>query len=129
VPVEGWDPEVTHPSASLGRQLIATMEARGLPAALEENAAIRAKYGADTELAINELGYALLAGGRTADAIAVFTLNTTDHPGSANAWDSLAEAHRAAGDRERAVELYRKSLDLNPDNANAKRMLEELGAR
>ncbi len=129
VPVEGWDPEVTHPSASLGRQLIATMEARGLEAALREHAAIRAGSGADTELAINELGYALLAAGRVPDAIAVFTLNADDHPDSANAWDSLAEAHKAAGDRERAIALYRKSLELNPDNANAKRMLEELGAR
>lgn len=129
VPVKGWDPEVTHPSVSLGRQLIATMQARGLEAALQEHAAIRARPGADTEPAINELGYALLADGRVPDAIAVFTLNTDDHPGSANAWDSLAEAHRAAGDRERAIELYRKSLELNPDNANARRMLEELDAR
>ena len=62
-------------------------------------------------------------------AIAAFALNAESYPKSFNVWDSLAEAHKAAGHRDKAVELYRRSLALNPENANAKRMLEELGAK
>ena len=32
------------------------------------------------------------------------------------------------GDKAKAIELYRKSLELNPDNSNAVAKLEELGA-
>ena len=53
-------------------------------------------------------------------------MNVEDHPESWNVYDSLAEAFKEAGDRQRAIELYEKSLRLNPDNANAVRMLEEL---
>jgi Tfp pilus assembly protein PilF len=32
------------------------------------------------------------------------------------------------GDRERAIESYRRSLELDPDNDNARERLEALGA-
>lgn len=79
------------------------------------------------ERAINGLGYLYLrqrAQPRT--AIAIFELNTERHPESWNVWDSLAEGHLVAGDREQAIELYEKSLAMNPENANAKAKLTEL---
>jgi tetratricopeptide (TPR) repeat protein len=74
---------------------------------------------------LNELGYELLEEAPP-DAIAVFQLNAEQFPESANAWDSLAEGYMRAGDRERAIEYYEKSLELDPDNENAKEKLEEL---
>ena len=61
-------------------------------------------------------------------AIAVFELNSELFPQNFNVWDSLGEGHKAAGHRDKAIELYRKSLELNPGNANATKMLQELGA-
>jgi len=81
-----------------------------------------------TELQMNGFGYSLLQGGNVAAAKAAFELNAESYPQSFNVWDSLAEAERAAGNRERAIELYRKSLAINPGNANAERMLGEMGA-
>lgn len=81
-----------------------------------------------TELETNGFGYALLQQGQTEAAIRVFELNAESYPASFNVWDSLAEAHKTAGHKERAIELYRKSLELNPNNTNAVTMLEELGA-
>jgi len=81
-----------------------------------------------TEIEMNVFGYSLLQQGQVAEAIRAFTLNAESYPDSFNVWDSLAEAHKAAGHRERAVELYRKSLALNPGNTNAERMLRELEA-
>ena len=129
VPIEGFDPEVTHPSAGLGRHLITIATADGLEAAITEYHAIRSQHEIDAEREINALGYALLRQGRTEDAIAVLTMNVKDYPESWNVYDSLAEAYKEAGDRQRSIELYEKSLELNPDNENGIRMLKELGAR
>jgi C-terminal processing protease CtpA/Prc/Flp pilus assembly protein TadD len=82
--------------------------------------------GAYSESVLNALGYDLLFADRTKDAINVFTLNVETYPGYANGYDSLGEAYMKSGDTDRAIENYRKSLDLNPDNTNALDMLEEL---
>jgi cytochrome c-type biogenesis protein CcmH/NrfG len=60
-------------------------------------------------------------------SIEVFSLNTGAFPESANAWDSLGEAHMERENRERAIESYRRSLELDPDNDNAREQLEALG--
>jgi len=43
-----------------------------------------------------------------------------------NTHDSLAEAYMVKGNRPAAIEHYRKSLALNPDNSNARLMLKKL---
>lgn len=48
------------------------------------------------------------------------------HPDSWNAYDSLAEAYMKKGDKKSAIENYKKSLQLNPDNADGKTILEKL---
>ncbi len=78
------------------------------------------------EAEFNLLGYRLLGEGRVDEAIAVFQLNVERFPDSWNVYDSLGEALAARGDTARAVELYRRSLELNPENANAVRALERL---
>ena len=60
------------------------------------------------------------------EAIRVFTANTERYPDSYNTWDSLGEAYYVKGEKKMAVECYRKSVELNPDNENGKRMLREL---
>ncbi len=83
------------------------------------------------ERTFNRAGYNLLGQGRTRAAVYVLGMNTELFPESANAWDSLAEAHRKAGDEEKARELYRKAIALDPDGAtgkHAKEMLAELDA-
>ncbi len=47
-------------------------------------------------------------------------------PNSFNVYDSLGEAYMAKGDKENAIKNYKKSLELNPDNENAKDMLQQL---
>jgi glyoxylase-like metal-dependent hydrolase (beta-lactamase superfamily II) len=80
------------------------------------------------EAELNQLGYRLLGASRVDDAIAVFQLNVERFPGSWNVYDSLGEACAVKGERERAVGLYRRSLELNPDNTNGVQALERLGA-
>ncbi|MBU1701402.1 MAG: tetratricopeptide repeat protein [Candidatus Eisenbacteria bacterium] len=80
----------------------------------------------DEEAEINRLGYALLAHDLVDAAIQVFTANTEHYPNSWNTWDSLGEAYHLKGDRQKAAEYYKRSVELNPDNTNGKKMLEEL---
>ena len=73
----------------------------------------------------NWLGYRLLDQHRVHHAIQVFRWNVDLHPEAWNAYDSLGEAYMRAGEREKAIQNYEKSLDLNPDNDNARQMLEK----
>jgi tetratricopeptide (TPR) repeat protein len=79
-----------------------------------------------TEEDINELGYQLLRGGTVKEAIEVLKLNVAEYPKSWNVYDSLAEAYMENGDKELAIENYKKSLELNPGNENGKMMLKKL---
>jgi Flp pilus assembly protein TadD len=82
---------------------------------------------ADTENQLNSLGYELLEQKRFDQAIAVLELNAAEYPRSSNAYDSLGEAYMLAGRQELAAANYRKSLELDPRNENARAMLEKLG--
>jgi tetratricopeptide (TPR) repeat protein len=84
-----------------------------------------------TEADINQYGYQLLGGGKTDEAIEIFKKNVKDHPDSWNVYDSLAEAYEKKGDKERAVENYRKALNMVRDPDQKKRIdgiLKKLGA-
>ncbi|MEL6389737.1 MAG: tetratricopeptide repeat protein, partial [Bacteroidota bacterium] len=51
--------------------------------------------------------------------------NTDLFPNSANAYHSLAEVYMQSGDVKNAILNYRKSLELNPNNEHAARVLAE----
>ena len=79
------------------------------------------------EIEMNLLGYQFLQSGKIKDAIEVFKLNVTAYPNSWNVYDSLGEAYLKDDQKELAIENYKKSLELNPKNKNAEKMLEVLG--
>ncbi|WP_218965323.1 serine hydrolase domain-containing protein [Janthinobacterium sp. 13] len=93
--------------------------------------AIRRQHGlsAPTEDDLNAWGYRLLAQQRTKQALAVLQLAVQLAPGSANAHDSLAEAHEADGGTALAVAHYRRTLELDPGNTHAAARLRSLAAR
>jgi imidazolonepropionase-like amidohydrolase len=72
-----------------------------------------------SEAAINQLGYQLLANSNSADAIAIFELNTEMYPKSANTFDSLGEAQFKVGDTAKAVSSYRRALEVDSAYVNA----------
>ena len=75
---------------------------------------------------LNEAGYKLLGSGKKEDAIKVFQTNVRFNPLSFNVYDSLGEAYLEVGNKADAVVNYKKSLELNPENANAKEMLTKI---
>lgn len=78
------------------------------------------------EYILNAKGYDFLSQKNYEKAINLFIMNTFAFPKSANAFDSLGEAYMNKGDKILAIKHYEKSLELNPNNGNAKNMLLEL---
>ncbi len=59
----------------------------------------------------------------------LFELNAELHPDSWNVYDNLAESYMVEGRRDKAIEFYERSLELNLANRNGLEMLRKLGAR
>jgi CubicO group peptidase (beta-lactamase class C family) len=78
---------------------------------------------------LNSLGYQLLMEGQNADAVKVLQANAELYPDVAEVHDSLGEAYMKAGKNAEAIASYKKSLQLDPRNTNAVKMLGQLGAR
>jgi hypothetical protein len=78
------------------------------------------------ESAVNVAGYRFLQSDDAQHARKVFALNSRLFPESFNTWDSLGEAHMQLGDDAAAIAAYEKSLELNPRNSNAERMIERI---
>ena len=91
--------------------------------ALKNNQAEKYNFG---EGQLNMLGYHLLYNGKQNDAIEVFKLNVETFPDAYNTYDSLGEAYMENEKFELAIENYKKSLELNPKNKNAERMIEKI---
>ena len=79
------------------------------------------------ESQLNNLAYTLMGRNAIDDAIALLELNVEWFPEHFNPYDTMGEAYMMKGDTPKAIELYRKSLELNPDNQNAMVKLEEMG--
>ncbi len=75
---------------------------------------------------LNDVGLQLLLVDRKKEAIDLFQLNTEAHPQSAGAWDSLARGHLKNGDKELAIQFYRKALEIDPKYASSIAALKKL---
>ena len=78
-----------------------------------------------TESDFNTMAYRFLNENRILDAILLFKFISEEYPKSWNAFDSLAEAYMINEQTDLAIKNYNRSLELNPDNENAKEMLKK----
>ena len=85
-----------------------------------------------TNAELNAYGYQLVAQNDLPGAIEVFVANTEKNPTDPNAWDSLGEGYFNAGQKEKAIQAFKKSLSLNPPanvKANSMKFLSQLGVK
>jgi len=80
-----------------------------------------------SENQLNQLGYHYLGNDEVDHAIAIFKINVDAFPKSSNVYDSYGEALLKRGDKEKAIENYRKSVELNPANEGGIKVLKDLG--
>jgi cytochrome c-type biogenesis protein CcmH/NrfG len=78
------------------------------------------------ESSINSVGYRFLNQDKHDAAIKVFKFNVASFPASANVYDSLGEAYMKSGNKQLAIDNYRKALELAPGLPTAKDALLEL---
>jgi tetratricopeptide (TPR) repeat protein len=116
---------------SIAETLSATIASNGIDQAAKQyhliRAAAPATYNFDED-ELNSLGYQLLQAHKLSQAIRIFQLNIEAYPQSGNTWDSLAEAYMDDGDKAQALANYQRSLQINPRNLNAIKMLQKLNA-
>ncbi|MBU3128052.1 tetratricopeptide repeat protein [Clostridium tagluense] len=74
---------------------------------------------------LNILAYKLLEYNNI-KAIELLKISTIVFPESSNLYDSLGEIYLINGDKDLALESYKKSVELNPKNITGKKILEKL---
>lgn len=60
---------------------------------------------------INEFGYQLMAQEKYPEALKIFNYNTIEYPKSSNGFDSFGDYLLKMGDKQKAREVYKKSLE------------------
>lgn len=117
------------PKRSIAETLHPIVTEKGVEAAIKQYRELKANQATAYDFGegeLNTLGYQLLGAKRIKDAIEVLKLNVEMHPQAANPYDSLGEAYMMNGDKELAVKNYKRSLELNPQNASAVEMLKRI---
>ncbi len=92
---------------------------------LEVLKGINSEYNVSEE-AINSFGYSLMNQNKITAALEIFKLNTVIYPGGFNTFDSYGECLLKLDQKEEAIRAYKRSLELNPKNENARIILNTL---
>jgi CubicO group peptidase (beta-lactamase class C family) len=94
----------------------------------DDEADIPSAFDELTETEINWLGYAYIAEKRPVVAVRLFERGAERFSNSANMHDSLGEALWHAGRKADAIGAYQQALEIDPDFANAKGMIQKIEA-
>jgi uncharacterized membrane protein len=132
VTMADWVPKVKaafDSRKSVAETLWATIASGGIDQAVRQYHDLKAAPPAPYDFGedqLDALGYRLIHAKKFSEAIRIFQLNVEAYPRSSDAYDSLADGYRKAGDRGQAIANYQKSLQLNPKNRDAEVMLQKL---
>ena len=78
-----------------------------------------------SENELNSFGYELMNARKENEALEIFTLNTKLYPLGFNTFDSLGECLLLLGKKDEGIKEYKKSLELNSKNENARKIIKE----
>jgi tetratricopeptide (TPR) repeat protein len=114
--------------------VLMTYDSAGADSAIAAYRALRERYYGRAsydfgDVPLTEVGAALRARGKTADALRFYALNTELMPTSAFAFREAAQGQLAAGDTAAAILSLQKALSINPNDRQAKGFLDRLGAK
>jgi len=117
------------PKMSIAEVLFNTIGEKGIEAGLAQYRDLKTRQANVydfSEPELNRLGYQLLEAKKLKEAVEVFKLNVAEYRQGFNTYDSLGEAYMVSGNTELAIQNYKKSLELNPQNTGATEMLKRL---
>ncbi len=75
---------------------------------------------------LDDLGYKCIDRGHYQEALDIFLFMVELEPEHSGWPDSVADAYRAMGEQEKAIEWYQKALTIDPDQGFSQRKLQEL---
>ncbi len=116
------------PKQSIAHLVLAMIHKEGMSEALARYELLKdsTNYSLD-ESEMNMLGYELMNADKMEDALVIFKLNVDAFPNAFNVYDSYGEALLSSGEESKGIENYIRSIQLNPKNNNARRVLKGLG--
>ena len=128
-----WQPDMPK-SFEEFQAAMASEGAEGMIAKWQKHyAGLSEKYGFEVteEPVVNRLGYVLMNEKMYDEAITAMKSNTTRFPNSANAFDSLGDVYKAAGDVDNAKKSYTRAVELaekyeHPVGEFSKKKLDDL---
>lgn len=75
---------------------------------------------------LNRVGYLFMRENAYNEAIEIFELNTRLFPGKANPWDSLGEAYYKSGNKQGALNAFRKALSINSKLSSSRDWVQKI---
>ncbi len=122
--------ELKKPIPSISTRLNKIIEKEGINAAVKSFEQLKKdnpdNYNFSSSELIN-LGYKLMQKGKIKEALEIFRINVECYPNDWNANDSYAEALLKNNEKERSIEYYKKSIEVNPENTSGIAVLKQLG--
>lgn len=121
--------EVEYIKKSLVSHIVRTMFSNNIEIALQEYSKIKQNSIEEYlvyEEEFNAIAYNLLERKRINEAIEVLKLSIQIFPESANLYDSIGEMYLLQGNKELALENYKKSVNLDSNNVEGKKIIDEL---
>jgi dienelactone hydrolase len=116
-------------------ELLNLIHREGIDAAVKTAKEIQSQSPGEVvvnEQIFNQAGYDLMAGKQFEDAVRILEFVTYIYPQSANAADSLGDAYLSAGQKEKALAAFRRTLELlrlDPTLDSAKKTAIEADAK
>ena len=120
--------KVASPKKSIAKLYGKTMVKQGIPAArklLENIKKDTLNYYLNVD-EMNLLGYQFLWNNKDSFSHEVLKANLDFFPSNWNSYDSYGEILLKMGKKEEAIQMYRKSIELNPKNEAGKKILEQI---
>ncbi|REE84466.1 CubicO group peptidase (beta-lactamase class C family) [Lutibacter oceani] len=122
-----YDKPYDKPKKSIAKVFIDTIDKKGIDSGIQFFNKFKNNddyYVKEKEM--NIVSYKLLQSDRVQEAREVLKLAIGVFPNAFNLYDSYGEVLLVLGEKEKAIENYRKSVELNPKNKNGIRILKEL---
>lgn len=109
-----------------------TLRDQGIDSAVAQYDALRKEYYGSasydfTDRPLLELARRLGGAGDSKAALQVLQLSATYNPESAQSYFAIGQIHERAGDKQAAIDAYRKALELAPGFRQAEQRLKALG--
>lgn len=122
------DRSANPPKKSIAYLLLTDLTKQGIPAATASYNEIKdsPKYYTDS-YEMTFAGNQLLKAGKAKEAAYIFKLAIEKFSGSFKAYENYGTALMASGDKNQAIESYKKAVKLNPGSATSLKALKEAG--